>query len=237
MKCLVALSLPLLLTGCAVEGARTTFPLEMAGAVPSGPNARGWTVSLDEAVLHVGPVRFWEGSVGVARRSALEWLYPTAHAHPGHWTRGAARGDWVETATVDLLGEPAPLGTVAALTGDIGSAELELPVAPDGLLQGASVRLSGLATLGEAQVRFSETLIVSEPIEAIRFEHALTGEPGAVRVEVSLARWLERIDFSTVAAPDAGGVSALPPESQAGNALRRGIADPGAYTFRWSSPQ
>ncbi|WP_049805230.1 hypothetical protein [Stigmatella aurantiaca] len=230
--------------GCGTGEERRTFPVEVTARPMTGANEHGWTVTLESAHASMGPVRFFEGRVLLSRRwRDFDWytlVGGTASAHPGHYVPGDALAEVLTTGTVDLMA-PAPtvLGEANAVTGDYGSLELTLPVATgtsdaQGLLNGHAVRVRGEAIHTDGRkVRFDGQADLPKPIEGIRFERELGTEAGRARITVDLAKWLGRIDFSTVGSPDTDTVQTFPAASQAQNALVRGVEDTSAYVVTW----
>jgi len=227
------------LGGCGSESQRRTFPVEVTSTPMTGANERGWTVTVESAHLSVGPVRFFEGRALQARR--FDWytlIGGTAHAHPGHYSPGDALGELLSTQTVDLL-TGATLGDASAVTGEYGSLELTLPAPTtstdaQGVLSGHAMRVRGTARNADGgEVRFDAMASLARPIEGVRFEKSLGMEPGRVRIAVNLGTWLGRIDFATATDPDADGVYTFPADSQAQNALARGVEDTTAYVVTW----
>lgn len=233
-----------LLSACGTGAQRRTFPVEMTLAPMTAPNAQGWTVTPESLVASVGPVRFYEGRVLLSRRAPrfdpFLLLGGTAWAHPGHYLPGEALGEVLVTVPVDLLAaRPTVLGEANAVTGDYGSLELTLPPSPtaEGVaaeLQGHSMRLRGTAVHTDGRrVRFDASVDLGKAIEGIRFERVLGREQGRARITVALDAWLGRIDFTTASPADARGVSTFPADSQAQNALVRGVEDTSAYVVTW----
>ncbi|NVJ21656.1 MULTISPECIES: hypothetical protein [Myxococcus] len=228
--------------GCGSEAERRAFPVEVTATTLSEErNERGWRIVLDSAHVSVGPVRFFEGRVLLSSRPTprFDWyslIGGTAHAHPGHYIPGDALGELLETHTVDLLGAVSVLGTASAVTGEYGSLELTLttPMETQGALQGHAVRVVGTATNPDGgQVRFDVNADLPKPVAGVRFEKSLGMETGRVRLTVDLRKWLDRIDFATATDPDADGVYTFPADSQARNALLRGVEDTTAYVVTW----
>lgn len=238
---LAAMALPL--SGCDSEAKRRTFPVEVTATRPSGPNERGWTVTLESAHACLGPVRFFEGRVLLSSRrmprfDGYSLIGGTAHAHPGHYLPGDAMAEVLTTSTVDLLAG-APLGDANAVTGEYGSVELTLqtPTASTdaaGALGGHAVRVRGTARNGSGgTVRFDAVADPSAPVAGVRFEKSMGMESGRVRIAVDLGSWLGRIDFATATDPDADGIYTFPAGSQAQNALMRGVEDTPTYVVTW----
>lgn len=228
--------------GARTEAERRTFGVAMTATLPTGPNEHGWTVTPEAAWLSVGAVRFFEGRVLLSRAPRFDWyslIGGTAHAHPGHYVPGDALGEVLNIQTVDLLAGTA-LGTANAVTGSYGSMELTLatPTAAtdtQNLLGGHQVHMRGTATHATgATVRFDAAVdLPKAAIAGVRFERELKQEPGAVRIAVDLGKWVGRIDFATASQPDAAGISTFPADSQAQNALVRGVEDTSAYVVTW----
>ncbi len=227
-----------LLAGCGTGQERRTFPVEVVGQPMTGANEKGWTVTLESLHVSMGPVRFFEGRVLLTERRRWDWyslIGGTAWAHPGHYVPGEALGEVLSTRTVDLMSaEPTLLGEASAVTGSYGSMELSLPAPTsasdaEGLLAGHGVRVRGVARHTDGrEVPFEGTVDLTKPVSGIRFEREMGKEPGRVRITVELAKWLGRIDFGTVTAfPD------FPADSQAQNALERGVEDTSAYAVTW----
>ncbi|NOJ81933.1 hypothetical protein [Myxococcus xanthus] len=227
------------LSGCGSEAERRTFPVEVTSTPMTGANERGWTVTVESAHLSVGPVRFFEGRALTARR--FDWytlIGGTAHAHPGHYSPGDALAEVLTTRTVDLL-TGATLGDASAVTGEYGSLELTLTAPtqatdPQGVLSGQTMRVRGTARNAEGvERRFDAMTSLPKPIQGVRFEKSLGMEAGHVRIAVKLGTWLGRIDFATATDSDADGVYTFPADSQAQNALVRGVEDTTAYVVTW----
>jgi hypothetical protein len=226
-------ALLLLLVGCGVtEQTRRTFPVEVVVSTSAAPLETGWTVSALEGSMSLTELRFFEGRVLVAQRSwnPVDLLISTAHAHPGHYVPGEARGELLAARELDLSGRDVlAWDTANGVTGSYGSAKLTF---------GASgVRVRGTATKGATTVRFDTgALSLTKPLEGIRFEHEMTTAPGTVRLEVDLGVLLSRIEFDkALTAPNAAGVVVFDPSSAAFNGFDRGVTDSSSYRFTWKS--
>lgn len=114
----------------------------------------GWTIELDEAVLAIGPITFFE----LAPPLSLEpnpspdlsdrlysWLVPTAHAHPGdeHFYGGRVMGELYQQVAFDLMegSHTIPAG-LRGLAGEVRSFSIALDP-PDGRTKGAQDDLRG----------------------------------------------------------------------------------------------
>jgi hypothetical protein len=234
----------LALSGCGSEAERRTFPVEVAATIPTTANEKGWTVTLESAHVSIGPVRFFNGRVLLSQRAPrfnFDWyslIGGTAQAHPGHYVAGDALGEVLTVSTVNLL-TGAPLGDASAVTGEYGSLEVTLaaPTASTdatGVLGGHAVRLKGTARNADGgTVRFDAVADLPAPVAGVRFEKSLGMEAGRVRIAVDLGTWLGRIDFATATDPDADGIYTFPADSQARNALVRGVEDTTSYVVTW----
>ena len=126
---LVVAGLALCVAGCVADTGAERIATELwAGGtgVTEFTNEYGWSVEVESASVHVGPVYFFAGEPLISR--VLEWLNPirAAHAHPGHYVAGEAMGQALDRGVVDLVGEPALLGPVDGVTGEWNSARLVL---------------------------------------------------------------------------------------------------------------
>ncbi|MEQ9321879.1 MAG: hypothetical protein RIF41_22110 [Polyangiaceae bacterium] len=118
----------------STTGDRVMYETTATGDVAGGEafvTSMGWTVSLDEAWIAIGYVRFVEGSplaMRPARRRrpgrAADWLVRAAHAHPGHYTEGLAIGEVLTPQLVHLLDGTQSLGEELGVSGDARSAVL-----------------------------------------------------------------------------------------------------------------
>jgi hypothetical protein len=222
-----------LLAGCGVtEQTRRTFPVEVVVSGPAAPLESGWSLSSLEGSMSLTEVRFFEGRVLVAeqRWNPFNLILSTAHAHPGHYVPGAAKGELVAPLELDLSKRDVlPWQVANAVTGAYGSAQLTF--GPSG------VRVRGSATKAARTIRFDTgPLTLAKPLSGLQFEHEMTTAAGRVRLEVDLGVLLSRIEFDKAdTAPNADGVVLLDPSSIAFNGFVRGVTDAGSYRFTWHS--
>jgi hypothetical protein len=239
-----ALLVPLLtlaLAGCGDQSKHVSFPLELAGRGGAGLKTdHGWTVTLDTARVHLGPVYFFSGEPLFSRRPRERWPsrllrvalgVGLAHAHPGHYQEGQAMAELLTTHTVDLLAStPKALGQANGITGSYRSAQVNITSSAGN--SGFAAVLEGTAAKDTRSVSFAASLKLDLQVRGIAFGAEVGQVPGRTRLEVDLARWVERVDFAKLAG--GAGVVQVAPGTQADNALRRGIENTSAYTFTWS---
>jgi hypothetical protein len=97
-------------------------------------NALGWSITISEAYLSVGPLYYFAGDPVLSQRhmekgmlryawaTVSDWLVRPAHAHPGHYIAGAAMGQMLTPTTLDLLGGSVSLADGDGVTGSTNSA-------------------------------------------------------------------------------------------------------------------
>ena len=231
-----SLLLVLLVASCTTGEQRTSFEVEALGLDGGSAvtNDHGWTIALDEAVVALGPLYFFEGDPLFARRTIVDRLLGirVAHAHPGHYQEGDALAQLLEEVEVDLLASaPVPLGTAEGVTGDYNSAQVGIRPLAGGVLDGGSLVLAGTATREADTVAFTSHVSLEIDVEGIAFDHDVDGSPGRVRVGVDVHRFLLAADFTDLVG-SAGPVE-VPETSQVFNALNRGVDNTSAYIFEW----
>lgn len=254
----IILTLLLVVPACGSGGGqqRTSFELVAGGAEPAAEfvNDWDWSITLDSALLAIGPIYFFDGEPLLTRRRAparfrladlLRWLSPvgTAHAHPGHYVAGQALGQLLEQRVVDLLAAtPTTLGTVEGVTGAYNSARIDLhPAAADnGEGLGAHTLLvSGQATRpGDEPVAFTGLLDSEQQIVGTPCLVDIDGGAGRMTLAVDFRIWFKRVQFETLAEPRDDGRYHFTDatDSQAYNALVRGVESTGAFSFGWTAP-
>jgi hypothetical protein len=209
------------------ESTRRTFPLVVAPSAGAPVTDSGWAVTLSSARVSLEAARFFAGEVPSLTRRApsrrlVDWLMPSAWAHPGHDVPGAAMGELLSPVDVDLLQPETAWGEVRGVTGRWGSLELTLGA--------AGVRLAGTATKGGLVVSFDTGRFTPPgPVRAIAFAHQVDASPGRARLTVDLGAILSRVDFGQVGAQ----ASPLDVSSPAFNGFARGVEDSSAWRGAW----
>ncbi len=234
--------------GAAAEAppSRVTLPLSMSGSTPTGiDNEHGYVVDITRAQVHVGPIRFFEGDVvlGDARsfhkrpKDVPQQLIdavlgmPTALAHPGHYTEGDAKGEWLDDATVDLLAGDVVLGDVDGVTGHHGSASIGFSNSDD--LDGAAIVVEGVAHKDGVDTAFHGSLDKDAAVEGIDVRAEVAEAGGSDHIEVQFGELVKKIDFAQVDT-GAGVDGALVADTQPFNAFERGCDSTLAFTFTFT---
>ncbi|AGP39189.1 hypothetical protein [Sorangium cellulosum] len=252
----------------ATAGKRLTLATEVAAdaaSVAPFTNALGWTVTLSKAHLSIGPLYYFEGAPFTARRAApgrggapslldrlARWAVPEAHAHPGHYQAGEARGQMAQPTSVDLLAGTTALADADAVSGVVRSARFTFGAPPAGPvaaeLDGHVVALEGRAEKGDAARVFRARALAAdvasdvtgEPaVEGCVFEEVYLDGPGVVTLAIKPSVWLDQVDFEAVAEGEDGAPADLEPESQAQRGFVRGLKKGTAYalSFAPGAPQ
>jgi hypothetical protein len=215
----------------------------------------GWSVTLTRALVATGDLHFYDGPPAFTSNDRGRWrrlwaaLSPvgTAHAHPGHYLPGGAKGEMLLPFSADLMAGPIDLPAGYGITGAVQSATFSFAVPSDGPAVdalGAHVALTqGSATKDGQTIHFVLAADLADVARTAKDGH-VTGckfdavdiqEPGTVTVTVKPRVWLNFIDFSAVApgTPEAPTVIAAPAVAHAAFAI--GLAQLSAYEFSFSA--
>lgn len=203
----------------------------------------GWSVTLEEAAVAIGPLYlFSEPPPSASRFRPFEWLVPTARAHSGFddFEGGEVRGEYVGRFVIDaLLPGLQPIASVRGIAGRVRSATVELqpPAGSAGTLRGHQAWVRGVAVRGAETVPFEGGLDLPEGNA-----RKVVGIPAAIDlddrvtvvVELHLERWLSEADFSAL--PPGGGEGderrVIAPGTQPHNAWYIGARSFGTFTMR-----
>lgn len=220
--------------------ARITVDAVVRGTDPSLTTSTGWQVTLTEARIVLGPVRWYEGAA-LFGRSLFERLMgvSVAWAHPGHYVAGEALADITARRVVDLLrpdGTPLPQGN--GVTGLVQSAAIELrpaegPIADAATLHGGTLYVRGDATKDGRTVRFDCAPVLTQVVHGIPARGDMN-RSGRWDLTIDVGAWIDRADFSMAPAPATpGGVVTLT-EGQAFNAVTRTAPAASGFRFAWT---
>lgn len=219
------------LVGCgdSTVGARVAFEVRVGGLAREGRGAldfeteQGWRVSLTEARIAVGPIYLNTIAPLVARRTVFERLsdlvIAPAWAHgEAHLGAGRVVGQVTTQRIVDVL-DP---GLQSVPGGGDGVDErvqsLEFWYFNEAAMQGAAVRVAGVAEREGLRVPFEGALVIDErlatpqaPLDVVRrvrgvpADFALT-EGGCLTVRVDPRGWFRGADFAELlASPEQPG--------------------------------
>ena len=233
-----ALALALLAAGCSSSNASGTtgrvIALKTKATVKDDltqakTNALGWSVTISEAYLSVGPLYYYSGdpmlslrsSPKSSKQSALamlgDWFVKPAHAHPGHYIAGAAMGEMLTPTTLALHAGTVNLADGDGVTGDTNSAKFTWQSPAEGelasSLQGHVISTLGVATKDGVTVKFiakaDEPDVHDGDDKAEVAGCAFGATPGKVGVSMdgngtvtltlSPSVWFDEVDFSYVA--------------------------------------
>jgi hypothetical protein len=221
---------------------------------------KGYQVKLTLAQLSTGALYYFDGAPAIVSAppsrptrptrpgQRLAWAFGLgeARAHPGHYTAGAAVGQVLSGASIDLLSAPSVLPHGNGISGAYRSATFSFAEGSPGPAQaslGDAVALvEGSAEKDGASTyfRFSATYAeVSENLAEGRvpgcvFSTADVDTDGTVTLTVHPRPWFDLVDFDKLppGSPDA------PSEPAAGDVVRLqftlGLAQLGAYAFSFS---
>jgi hypothetical protein len=244
------------LAACATStgGERVTFDAEARALVDApGPlvyDDDGWTVTLTEAELFVGPIYLWseEPLLEVRRRWRFGWV-STAWAQADQFDAGFITGEITDQVALDLLDpEPVALEPGEGIAGPSRSAEIWLEPGPGGAptltlvgeaeQDGLVVPFVGELTLDEAwfDVEGGENPLIQRRVRGIPWDARLSRR-GGVEIAVDPTALLRGLDWEALAAtPLVDGRHAIAPGTQPGNVLRDRVRQTGrdrAWTLLW----
>jgi len=235
----VALTVGLCATGCSSsgDGSGTTghaISLKTRAEVKDDltqakTNALGWSVTISEAHLSVGPLYYYAGDPVLSQRHmdkrplrnafAMigDWLVGPAFAHPGHYIAGAAMGQMLTPTTLDLLAGSVNLADGDGVTGSTNSAKFTWQSPPQGeraaALESHVILTKGVAIKGATTIHFiakadePEVHDGDDKAEVAGCAFGSTpGESGVnmdgngtVTLTLSPSVWFDEVDFSYVA--------------------------------------
>jgi hypothetical protein len=225
------------------------------GADRSFTTNLGWVVTLDRALLAGGPLYLFDGEPAFTMRARpAPWqrlwaaLAPlgTAHAHPGHYLAGNAKGQMLLPFSVDLMMAPAALPDGDGITGTVRSATFSFappsagPVA--GQLGGRVAVVEGSARKDGQTVHFLLSADFTD-IASMQKDGQITGcafdttdiqGPGTVTVTVKPRVWFNLLDFAQLAAGSSAAPTEAPPGSVAHIAFAQGLGQLNAYRFSFT---
>lgn len=173
-------------------------------------------------------------------------LLPVAHAHPGHYGEGFAKGQMLQESSLDLLAGAVPLPAGNGVTGVYRSGTFAFSPALAGphvqRLQGHTVVVKGVATKGDSAVHF----LIDVDFDDIRartrdglvqgcvFDEANVNGDGLINLAVKPRVWFNLVDFAGLPPGAAEAPTRIPKEATAHIAFVLGLVQLNAYRFSFS---
>lgn len=242
-------------------GKRVTLHTEVVlEGGPSFENAFGWQIELSKLLLSSGAIYYFDGHPiesaaisparpGVPGTSTFMQLFApgVAHAHPGHYDAGEARGEMLTASSFDLIAGPATLADGDGVSGVVRSARFtynDPPTGPASADLGSHVvLLEGTATKGDMTKVFQlsgdrdDVLdAAKEPVvEGCTFDEVDIQAEGTVTLHVTPEEWLEQAEFDDVPDSEGGEPVVIEADNRAAKAFVRGIKKSSAFVFTYSS--
>jgi hypothetical protein len=242
--------------GSGTSGKRVVLHtrVELAEGETQFTTAVGWSVEIERASLATGALYYFEGVSPIALHSrasgwqlAARWLgLGVAHAHPGHYEPGGARGQMLEPFSVDLLAGPAEFPDGEGVSGLYRSARFSFSAPPVGpaveQLAEHAAFVQGRAELAGEEPRFFRGVAEFDEIKKIAAEGRVEGckfnkvnvdADGTVTVLVHPRVWFNLVDFSELEPGSEDEPVEFPIDSQPRIAFVQGLAELSAYEFSY----
>ena len=249
LACAVAVALTACGGAADTAGREVGFKLA-AESVPSGERPpgsfvtrTGWTVTLEEAAVSIGPVYLLGESPPSARFDRVwNWVLPRAWAHSGFddFDGGEVRGEYLGRFVIDAVrAGPQAISMSRGIAGRVRSVTLELqpPMSAPPSLHGHQAWVRGVAVRGDETIPFEGGLDLPEAgtvrkLVGIAADVELD-DGVTVVIELHPERWLSEADFSALPAPSDGAERrTIAPGTQPWDAWYLGARGFGTFTFR-----
>jgi hypothetical protein len=258
---IVGAALALTLSACEGEnttGRRVDLQTRLVSDLDAShtvTTSMGWTVTLTRAQAATGAFHYYDGDPAFTKRERAGWarslwaaLSPigTAHAHPGHYIAGNAKGEMLAPFSVDLLAGPTDLPAGDGITGDVRSATFSFAAPSAGpvveALAGHVAVTEGTATKDAMTIHFAlaadladvERTAKDAEITGCTFDEAHIDAPGTVTVTVKPRVWFNLVDFSAIASGTADAPTVVDTGAIAHVAFALGLAQLSAYEFSYA---
>jgi len=235
--------------GSGTTGKRIALEVKIAASSDSKQftNTQGWAVAITKADIATGALYFYDGATLFAgRNTPAKWsMVRTAHAHPGHYVPGNARGEMRTSSSADLM-VGAALGKGDGISGPVRSATFTFGTPPSGgpaasELGANVIVLEGTAAKG-AEIRVFRAEILPDEVKDGKGIMQIEGCPfaetdmqanGVVTVTIKIPMWFEQVAFDAVPA-STDGKPVLLTDGLARNQLVRGTKAGLAYSFAYA---
>lgn len=213
--------------------------------------AIGVAATLERVLVSIGSLTYFAGAplelaaqAPSLRRRLQELVLPrSAHAHPGHYVPGEARGELLEPSSVDLAAGPVQLGVGEGTTGLVRSARIVFGDPPVGELASelGSAVIAVVATIsqGERSLRLrlevpASALVGDDAVPEIdgcHFDETTLDGDGTVVLAIDPRVWLEQVELDDTLVADGDEPLLAPPESLAARAFVRAVQKTAGYRF------
>jgi len=214
----------------------------------------GWKIRLARAWVATGPLYYFDGAPSVVfdrgkenrRFRIMDWVLPSAHAHPGHYAPGVTNGQMLDEFSIDLLAPETRLPEGNAVTGMLRSGTFSFSPPIGGPLVAAlgnqSVIVQGVAEKELVQVHFAVSVDFAAIarrardglVSGCKFEPTTIHGPGTVTVTVNPRSWFNLVDFAEVAPGSAESPTVIAAETTPYIAFTLGLVQIGAYRFTFT---
>jgi hypothetical protein len=238
--------------GSGTTGKRIALEVKIAASSDSKQftNTQGWAIAITKADIATGALYFYDGATlfasGPESRppATTRSFVKTAHAHPGHYVPGNAKGEMRSSTSADVLAG-ALLGKGDGITGPVRSATFTFgapgvgPVAAD--LGANVIVMEGTATKGAESRIFRAEILPADvkdakgvtQIEGCPFAETDMQGDGVVTLTIKLPMWFEQVVFDAVPA-STDGKPVLLTDGLARNQLVRGTKAGLSYSFAYA---
>lgn len=252
-------------TGDNTTGKRITLKTRMTTGTEGTQgftSGIGWNVKLSKLYMSTGALYYFDGATIFSRTmptrpsgpydlrravNALDALLGvgTAHAHPGHYIPGTARGEMLTATSVDLAGKDATLAVGNGVTGITRSATFTFAAPATGPfaaeLGSHVVVVEGTADKAGAQRIFRAEIDLPELLNAKK-EPAIVGctfqevdmqADGTVTVTIKPSLWFDQVEFDTIPASTDGKPVLMDPSTLGRKELVLGMLASDGYIFSY----
>lgn len=252
-------------SGDNTTGKRITLKTRMtAGTEGTQPftTGVGWSVKLSKLYISTGALYYFDGATIFSRTEPtpkpeqydIRWTVHvfddlfgvrTAHAHPGHYIPGTARGEMLTATSVDLAGKDATLPTGSGVTGITRSATFTFAAPATGPfaaeLGSHVVVVEGTADKGGTQRIFRAEVDLPELLNANK-EPAIVGctfkevdmqADGTVTVTIKPSLWFDQVEFDTIPVSTDGKAVLMDPSTLGRKELVLGMLASDGYVFSY----